>query len=132
MPAIALEAEAFRIWRLANPDKKVPALLAAGADYVSWKAARARMSERSLRLCVDSRSLRIVCQKLCGRWFGGPRPGEITPSAAVDRLIVTCRGRFNCDGVLKLSHASRTLDVISTRQECPDVGRPAPLDHRQR
>ena len=50
---------------------EVPALLAAGADYVAWKAARARMSERSLRLCVDSRSLRIVCRKLCGEWFGG-------------------------------------------------------------
>jgi hypothetical protein len=93
MPAIALEAEVFRIWRLANPNKKVPALLAAGADYVAWKAARARMSERSLRLCVDSRSLRIVCRKLCGEWFSGQRSGEITLSAAVDRLIVTYRGQ---------------------------------------
>ena len=44
MPAIALEAEVFRIWRLANPNMKVPALLAAGADYVAWQAARARAS----------------------------------------------------------------------------------------
>lgn len=72
---------------------EVPALLAAGADYVAWKAARARMSERSLRLCVDSRSLRIVCRKLCGEWFSGQRSGEITLSAAVDRLIVTYRGQ---------------------------------------
>ncbi|MEI7465072.1 MAG: hypothetical protein WCJ87_06985 [Burkholderiales bacterium] len=93
MPAIALEAEVFNIWRLANPSTKVPALLAAGADYVAWKAARARMQARSLRLCVDGRSLRIVCRKLCGEWFGPPRPGDITLTSAADRLIVTYRGQ---------------------------------------
>jgi hypothetical protein len=93
MPAIALEAEVFRIWRLANPDKKVPALLAAGADYVAWQAARARMGRYSLNLHVDRTHLRIVCRKLCGVRFGPPRPGMLTLTGVKNRLIVSYRGQ---------------------------------------
>jgi hypothetical protein len=86
MPAIALEAEVFRIWRLANPNMKVPALLAAGADYVAWQAARARMRWYTLDLHVERTSLRIVCRKLCGV---RPRPavsGRRPPASAMGGL----------------------------------------------
>lgn len=93
MPAIALEAEVYRIWRLANPTMKVPALLAAGADYVAWLAARARMRWYTLNLHVERKSLRIVCRKLCGVRFGPPRQGMLTLTALKNRLIVTYRGQ---------------------------------------
>lgn len=93
MPTIALEAEVFRIWRLANPNKKVPALLAAGVDYVAWLAARARMGWYSLNLHVDRKNLRILCRKLCGMRFGPPRPGMLTLTGMKNRLIVTYRGQ---------------------------------------
>jgi hypothetical protein len=93
MPAVALEAEVYRIWRLANPNTKVPALLAAGADYVAWQGARARIGWYSLRLHVERKSLRIVCRKLCGVRFGPPRPGMLTLTAVKNRLIVTYRGQ---------------------------------------
>ena len=89
----ALIAAIFCIWRDAHPDRPVPALLAAGADYEAWKAARARMARRRLWLYVDRRSLRIVCRKVCGIRFGQPRLDMVTLRASEDRLILSYRGQ---------------------------------------